>query len=92
MLLYEFSTRPTFENLEASISYIFYRHHDEDQEIVVDNADEHVDDEVDLDEEATTISANKHLVYSDTAGSDETTTIENLEEEEIETTTVVVGN
>ena len=91
MLLYEFSTRPTFENLEASISYIFYRHHDEDQEIV-DNADEHVDDEVDLDEEATTISANKHLVYSDTAGSDETTTMENLEEEEIETTTVVVGN
>ena len=58
-----------------------------------DNADEHVDDdEVDLDEEATTISANKHFVYSDTAGSDETTTMENLEEEEIETTTVVVGN
>merc|ERR1712223_1141813 len=44
----------------------------------------------DLDEETTTMSANKHLVYSDTAGSDETTTMESLEEEEIETTTVVV--
>ena len=56
---------------------------------MVDNADEHVDDdEADLDEEATTISVNKHLVYS--AGSDEeTTTIENLEEEEIETTTIL---
>ena len=56
---------------------------------MVDNADEHVDDdEADLDEEVTTISVNKHLVYS--AGSDEeTTTIENLEEEEIETTTIL---
>ena len=69
--------------------FTFIFRHEEDQE-VVDNADEHVDDdEADLDEEATTISVNKHLVYS--AGSDEeTTTIENLEEEEeIETTTIL---